>query len=68
MLKPLYPELVGNMAKKGETRADLAKLLNISELSVINKLNGKSEFKLVEIEILCKHYSTDYYELFKKSE
>lgn len=46
------------MVLNGETNADLANLLNISEASVSAKMNeNKSEFKQGEIALIRKHYS-----------
>lgn len=68
MGKPLYPNLQAQMAKYGETGETLAKLLGISSISVYNKLSGKTEWKISEIETLCKRFDSDYYHLFKKGE
>ena len=38
------------------TQLELAKLLGISEPSVVNKLKGKQEFKLREIRIFAQAY------------
>ena len=66
MKKYKYPEIVGEMAKHGDTQKSIAKLLGITYASVCRRLNGKSEFTISEIEILCDYYKKDYYELFKK--
>lgn len=68
MSKPLYPNLCAEMARKGESAEDLAKLLNVAGLTVYNKLNGNTDFKLSEINAICKHYDSDYYTLFVKGE
>jgi predicted transcriptional regulator len=68
MEKILYPELLGEMAKHGDTQKSLAKLLGITYSSVSRRLSGKSEWSISEIDILCEHYGKNYYELFKKNE
>lgn len=67
MKKILYPELIGEMAKHGDTQKTLAKLLGISHLTVCRKFAGKSEWTINEVDNICKHYNRDYYELFKKN-
>lgn len=62
-----YPELVGEMAKHGDTQKTLAKLLDITYSSVSRRLSGKAEWSISEIEKLCEYYGKDYYELFKKN-
>lgn len=66
MSRPLYPNLRAEMARNGESAEDLAKLLNVASLTVYNKLNGNTDFKLTEINTICEHYNSDYYTLFKK--
>lgn len=68
MEKILYPELLGEMAKHGDTQKSLAKLLGITYSSVSRRLSGKSEWSISEIDILCEYYDKNYYELFKKKE
>lgn len=63
----LYPELIGEMAKHGDTQKTIAKMLGISHLTVCRKFAGKSEWTINEVDILCQHYQKDYYELFKKN-
>ena len=68
MEKIFYPELLGEMAKHGDTQKSLAKLLGITYSSVSRRLSGKSEWSISEIDILCEYYDKNYYELFKKKE
>ncbi len=49
----------GLMAEHGETYQDLAKLLNVSERTLVNRMNGINEFKASEINELSKHYQVD---------
>lgn len=66
MKKIKYPDLVGEMAKHGDTQKSLATILGITYASVCRRLSGKTEFTISEIEKICEHYKKDYYELFKK--
>lgn len=68
MKKLKYPELVGEMAKHGDTQKTLAKLLDITYSSVSRRLSGRTEWSISEIEKLCEYYGKDYYELFKKND
>ena len=68
MKKIKYPDLVGEMAKHGDTQKSLAAILGITYASVCRRLSGKTEFTISEIEKICEHYKKDYYELFKKGE
>lgn len=52
-------KLKGLMAEHNETRKDVAKVLNISESAVKNKLLGKSKFYFEEIVALSKHYNVE---------
>lgn len=63
----LYPELIGEMAKHGDTQRSIAKLLGLSHLTVCRRFAGKSEWTINEVDILCKRYQKNYYELFKKN-
>lgn len=68
MKKILYLDLVGEIARHGETQKSLAKLLGLTPQSIGFKLAGKSDWSISEIEKICKHYNKNYYELFKRSE
>ncbi len=68
MKKILFPGLLGEMAKNGETQETLAKLLDISIQSICRRFTGKSEWSISEIDKICEHYNKNYYELFKKNE
>lgn len=46
----------GCMAEHGHTQQDIAKILNISKVSVNSKLNGKTDFTISEISALCSLY------------
>jgi hypothetical protein len=45
----MFPNLRAEMARKNIKAINLAKILNISYDSVINKLNGKTDFTRTEI-------------------
>ena len=68
MKKVLYPELVGEMAKHGDTQRTLAPLLGITYSSVCRRITGRTEWSKSEIDKLCEYYKKNYYELFKKGE
>lgn len=67
MKKVKYPELVGEMAKNGDTQKSIAKLLGITYSSVSRRLSGEIDWTIGDIEKLCKYFNKDYYELFKKN-
>lgn len=60
-----YPELIAEMAKRGDMLKDVAPELGISYATLSRKLSGKGEFTLKEIKLLCKRYEKNFYELFK---
>ena len=66
MKKVIYPGLVAEMAKRGETQEVLSKLLGLRRESISRRMTGKLEWSISEIEKICEYYEKDYYELFKK--
>lgn len=66
MKRKIYPELVKEMAKRGETQLALGKLLGVPGSSINKRLIGETEWSISEIDTLCKHFNKDYYELFKR--
>ncbi len=68
MKKIKYPELIGEMAKHGENQKALAKILGTTTASISRRLSGKTPWTIGEIDILCKHYSRNYHELFRTNE
>lgn len=66
MKKVIYPGLVAEMAKRGETQEVLSKLLGLRRESISRRMTGKLEWSISEIEKICEYYKKDYYELFKK--
>lgn len=68
MKKVLYPELVGEMAKRGETQKSLAKVLETTPSAVWRRLTGRTEWTIGEVDKICEYFGKDYYELFKKKD
>ena len=66
MKKVIYPGLVAEMAKRGETQEVLSKLLGLRRESISRRMTGKLEWSISEIEKICEYYKKDYYELFKE--
>ena len=62
-----YPNLIGEMAKHGDTQKTLAKMLNRTNASISRRLSGKTEWNISEIDKLCEYYGKDYNELFKQA-
>ena len=60
-----YPKILAEMDLHREGQKDLAKLLNVKQPTIWRKLMGRNEWKISEIEILCKHYKKKYEQLFK---
>ena len=60
----LFPGLLGEMAKRGITKKDLAKILDTSEDSVYRRLNGVVEFDLSEIVKILAYFKCSFEELF----
>jgi len=67
MKKRLFPGLVGEMAKNGDTQETLGKVIGLCRASILNKLSGRNEWTYSEIEAICNYYKKDYNELFKKN-
>lgn len=63
----LYLEL--RMKQKGVSRADLQKLLGISEKTLRNKLNGTTDFTWGEAKTIRREFfpDDDYEQLFTES-
>ena len=63
-----YANLVGEMAKNGETLVTIGKLLGISDARVSRRLSGQTDWKISEIETLCEKFDKSYCELFEIKE
>lgn len=61
-----FPNLVAEMAKRGDTYEELAQKTKISYNSLWRRLTGKTEWNIDEIDRVCKHYGKSFEELFKK--
>ena len=69
MKNTMFPEIVKLMKQRGEKLKDLVDLLGLTQLSQASRrLSGEVEWTFGDVEILCKHYNTDFYELFKRKE
>lgn len=64
--KILYPNLLSEMAKRGDNQGTIGKVLKITQVTAGRKLNGKNEWKLNEAILLSERYQKDIKELFKK--
>ena len=62
----VYPNLVSEMAKRGETQKDIAKILGISIPTISRKFSGQIDWNITEVDILCEYFNKDYYQLFIK--
>lgn len=60
-----FPNLVSEMAKRGEDQKTLANLLGVTRATISRKLSGKIEWSVNEIDAICEYYGKDYYQLFK---
>ena len=66
----MYRNLEAEMTRQGITRKNLATVLNLRYGTVVEKLNGKYEFKLNEAFIIKKKIfpNLDFEYLFQKEE
>ena len=65
MKKVVYPGLVAEMARRGDTLATIGKLIGVSATSVSRRMLGKQEWSIGEVDKLCEYYNKNYYQLFK---
>ena len=54
----------GWLASKKKKQQEVADLLQLTLQSVNNKLNGREDFTLAQVRILCKHYKISADEFF----
>lgn len=66
MKKIQFPELVGEMARRGDTQKTLGKLLGLTNSAISKRLSGKTEWTISEVDTICDYYKKNYYELFKR--
>ena len=57
--------LKSELAKKAMTQKDLAKALNITESTMVRKINGKSEFSTSEIKKITEVFQLPITSEFK---
>ena len=62
----MYPNLIAEMAKRGDTYGTLAEILKTSISAVGRRINGTVEWSKSEIDTLCEHYKKPYSDLFGK--
>lgn len=62
----VFPNLMAELGRTGETQSDLAELLGISKPTVSRKVSGQIDWTQSEIDKLCEHFNKDYYHLFIK--
>ena len=60
-----YPNLLAEMARKGDTKGKLCEVLGIKRSALWTRLNGTTQWKMGEINKLCERYNKTYEELFK---
>ena len=55
----MFANLQAEMARRSITGRALAKMIGVQELTMYNKLNGTTEFKLSEMEAIKTALKTD---------
>lgn len=61
-----FPNLMAEIARRGETQKSIANILGISEPTIGFKLKGKTDWTLDEVQQLCDYFGKDCYQLFIK--
>lgn len=61
----IYKKIVQEMKARKETQSRIAEILGMTRQNFKKKLDGRNDWKIGEIEILCEHFNKNYYELFK---
>lgn len=66
----MYYELLGEIARKGISKKQLAKEIGMSEKTLFNKLNGKTDFTWSEVKKIKKslHTNLSLEKLFQNSD
>jgi len=64
----LFPEVVKEMKKKGESQTDLAKILGLDVSQVCRKLKGEIAWTFGDAMVMTKHYRRGLWSLFRKNE
>ena len=55
----LYPILIGEMAKRGVKKKDVALCIGVCSKALSNKLQGKTSFTWPEVTAICKCFFPD---------
>lgn len=55
----IYPELVGELAKRGLTKSAVAKGIGISQRTFYSKLTGRTDFTLSEVNAIHARFFPD---------
>ena len=56
---PKYPNLAGEIARRGVKKAAISRHLGISDKSFSNKMSGRSPFTLCEATAIQHHFFPD---------
>lgn len=62
--KTLYPYIIAEMTIHGETREELAEVLEMTKTALCRRLLGDIDWSLSEIRKVCIHYKKPPEELF----
>lgn len=65
--KPVYENLEIELAKRGLNYVQFGKLIGVNGRTMNSRMNGKSQFKLPEIDKALELFGKKYEELFRKS-
>ena len=68
-MRIVYPNLVGEIAKRGIRRKDIASVLGISERALYTKLSGRVSFTWDEVVSMTERFfpGMNQMELFRKA-
>ena len=60
-----YSEIIKKILERRETQIEVSQMLGITVIAFRKKLDGKTEWKISEIKMLCEHFKTGFNKLFK---
>lgn len=60
----MFPNLLSEMAKRGETQKDLANLLKLNQPAISRRLRGLTKWTIEEVKVICEHYNKEVQEIF----
>ena len=66
MKTKIFPEILAQMEKKGESVKDLAELLHLDVSQIYRKLNGEVAWTFGDAMTMTQHYDMGLWELFRK--